>query len=711
MFYNFAVPRSSRVAKRQKVRQACDFCREHRVRCQATTPCPQCIENRVSCIRPRRSGARPNCQHEALFTREKSDNVEPSSSVRAQSPSGLSAQGEEANTTQSVESDSTPQPSGTDDTEPVTNRMDSMLGFISRINDFCSRMPQLTSVPAHSPAHEQPPAYTCPYPHYVLEVMGAAECSLSNAQIERLLRIFWTRLRLQVPIVQRRDLDLPAAQRGQGSPASPLRDAITAYSMQSAFYLGLNTRLLGLQWDEFMRGSQSTMVGMSYFRRCLAATTQYTTFSGPSILALQCYCFMTLYLLDAGQHQAAYNMVGLAVRIAQSLNLHQDPTASTPRDDAEIFRRIWWTLVHLDFRCSRHLGKPISVQLRDSTCVPPHVQVLEPEYTSYHAQSMRLTAAALSVIDSIVCYPAPETTDCMAHVEARAKILSGELGLLCKWREEVLQDKSFRSLQLDIENMSVDADDEFLNQPPPQILLATLLELQHHDIIITLHRVFIQFPTHTTVPKNTPRADVHAATALKHAMATINVVHCRMTHHDALYGSCELYQYQWNAVLTLIGFMLAYPFCHRFQKARKHTDMALEIFESAGSQNIAAARAACLTRHLCSKVDTLVRILNITERPDPADLSKQDLNTMPGNNANTANQTPDISNNPAVQPTGIEEHTPISQQLQDANEDVLWPRVDLLGPESWAAYCNEVNEAFTGLPDINMFHDSLFFNN
>ncbi|OTA95642.1 hypothetical protein M434DRAFT_197061 [Hypoxylon sp. CO27-5] len=79
--------------------------------------------------------------------------------------------------------------------------------------------------------------------------------------------------------------------------------------------LGLNRRLVGLQWDQ---GDLS----LAYFGRCVAATGRFVAFTEPSLDCVQCYVLMTLYLLDAGEHRSAYNIIGLALRIAQTLNLH-----------------------------------------------------------------------------------------------------------------------------------------------------------------------------------------------------------------------------------------------------------------------------------------------------------------------------------------------------------------------------------------------------
>ncbi|PWY64045.1 hypothetical protein BO70DRAFT_433672, partial [Aspergillus heteromorphus CBS 117.55] len=224
-----------------------------------------------------------------------------------------------------------------------------------------------------------------------------------------------------------------------------------------------------------------------------------------------------------------------------------------------------------------------------------------------------------------------------------------------------------------------------MTQPPIQIQTTTLLELQYHDIIVSLHSVFITFPHLPLVPRESHYAGAHAATALDHALATIHTIHRRLSQHDIFHGSCEIYQYQWNAVLTLIGFMLAFPFCHRCPTAREYVDIALETFEFAGPHNETAARAACLTRHLRAKVDKLTKVLNIDHRRGDAGGGIQPSSSL---NAEA----------------GKKELLPELEK----NTDPLWSWVDLIDPSVWPSHCDAVNEAFTGAPEMTSLQDLQF---
>ncbi|KAI9037737.1 Zn(II)2Cys6 transcription factor [Aspergillus affinis] len=587
-----------------------------------------------------------------------------------------------------------------DDPASMNSRLESMTGFISRLNAFCSGMSQLSQT---SPTDDPLLTYTSPFGPHLLEGAHPTECDLSPVQVDRLLEIFWARLHPLIPILSPEDM----------KSHSPLRDAVTAYAMQYAFYSGLHSRLLGLQWKQFSKDNRcSRVIGMSYLQRCLASATQFSTFAEPSLPILQCYCIMTLYLLDAGQHQAAYNMIGLAVRMARSLNFDSDAPAGVSPEEMDLTSRIWWTLVHLDFRCSRHLGKPFSAQLPTIRSTPPCRLSNSPpgsDYFPYHTQSIQLTYLALGVIESIARDKTPNRTH---DAESQAEALTRNLWRLDKWRIALQKHDWFQHLQLGVPEMpqppeflpTENADTNkitYMNRPPLQHQLSTLLELQYRDIIISLHRVFIQFPTQPLVPKSSPQAEAHAATALKHGLATIETVHRCMSQSDLFFGSCELYQYQWNAVLTLMGFMLAYPFCHRCPIARGYIDMALETFEFAGPKNDVAVRAACLTRYLRAKVDKLTMILNIDHRK-AAETSAQ-LGDVRSGDAPTA-QGGDPNESATIdRGMGL-----MSDVGQEGDGNTLWSWVDLIDPDAWPSYCDEVNEVFMRGSDADLFQNAFY---
>ncbi|KAL4931406.1 fungal specific transcription factor domain-containing protein [Aspergillus undulatus] len=647
-------PSTTLAARRRRIATACDFCRRFRIRCEAVTPCPPCVANNVA------SGCRrPPPSHTPRKKSKKGKPLQNSSEADRQISQG--PPGDDA-----LASDI--QRQVVDASAPSLSPTDSILGFIARINSFCSGVSQL-SPNATAPGSDTSLDQISPFSSSVLQETRDEDCDLSINQIRHLMRIFWSHLRPLMPIVEWNDLD-------SSSGRTPLQDAIVAFSLHYIYHSGLRTRLVGLDWPQFQR-------------RHLSAVTRAATFAGPSLSVIQCYCYLTLYLLDVGEHQAAYNMVGLALRIAQSLNYLD--ARHRGQQVCQLFRRLWWTLIHLDFRCSRYVGKPVTMNSEDILYLRPSREPQDIHLANgllYHTESIRLTAAALVVNGTMGHHSFLDGATGPAHLETRAKALSDCLHHLQKWRDELPQEQSFANLHLVLPDVPLDpsepfeSDDYPMHQPSMVTLLNTLLLLQYHNVVLSLHRIFIQFPSAPFTPKSHPNADAHATTALNHALAMIRIAHHRMGIHDFLHGLSELYQNQWNAVITIIGFMLAYPYCHRCARAREHLDLALEIFDAAGRENPTAARAAVMTRHLCGKVNVLVRILSPGQAapvPAPAIMENQPVQNL-------------ISGSRPVSPAIAISNggTP----LPDRNADGLCPWADLINLDTWPNYCDEVTGAF-----------------
>ncbi|KGO36085.1 hypothetical protein PEX1_012520 [Penicillium expansum] len=243
--------------------------------------------------------------------------------------------------------------------------------------------------------------------------------------------------------------------------------------------------------------------------------------------------------------------MGMGIRLAQSLDL-QNPLAShVGSKEAEICGWLWWMLLHLDFRCSRYLGKPIIVPLRDTTlAIPKDNPSSDPASSElvFHFATITLTVVGKKVAESLTARLDTITTDdSVAQIEHSAEHLTDEITNLYEWKNRIVKTEPFKDLvlvgsvnrpQTHTASEGLKHDDRrMLHQSPTRILQQTLLELQFHDLIIWFHRPFIQFPSLGLVPQRSPGADIHATTALRHALKAIEIVHRRMLNHDAFMGA------------------------------------------------------------------------------------------------------------------------------------------------------------------------------
>ncbi|KAL4901186.1 hypothetical protein BDW74DRAFT_170344 [Aspergillus multicolor] len=660
-------------ARRRRIANACDSCREHRIRCEAASPCPPCAANNLPCRR-----SRPVTTRRSLKKTSQAQNTNGADNQLSRQHFGDLTP---VSNNEPAEA-SAPSPSPSANVAWTSHKTDSILGFIARLNSFCSGVSQLSPGNPASSVNQLPLDQISPFPSRVPEGTPDAQCDLSPTQVQHVMRVFWHRLRPLMPIVEWKDLDLACS-----SQHTPLQDAITAVTLHYIHCAGLHFKLVGLNWPEFRTSPRQLPVGMPYFQRCLTAVTQLSTFAGPSLSVIQCYCYLTVYLLDLGHHQAAYNMLGLALRIAQSLNYLD--ARHRGQQVCQLFRRLWWTLIHLDFRCSRYVGKPVTINIEDLLYLRPNREPQDVHLSNgllYHTESIRLTAAALVVNEAIGHRSFLDGATSTMELEEQAETLTNHLHHIEEWRKELPQDPSFANINFGTPEPESSQLSNLTTQPPTLTILSTLLHLQYHNTLMAQYRVFIQFPTsQSPIQDSHPIANAHAATALTHAMAMVKTTHNRMGLTDALHGLSELYQYQWNAAITIVGFLLAYPFSYRCTAAREHLRLALEIFDAAGRENSAASRSAFLTRGLCGKADALIQILRV-ELMDSSPSTPQRQET----GLSSSSTYPAVDTQALVGDGGI----PELDVLPDEDGGELWPWADFIDLESWPNYCDEVSEAF-----------------
>lgn len=185
-----------------------------------------------------------------------------------------------------------------------------------------------------------------------------------------------------------------------------------AYCLQSIYHAGLHHRLLGISTGlieaqgSFSGNQQSPIVALfaSYFQKALATNSHYLLYAEPFVSDVQRQILMALFLLNSGEILAAYNITGAAVRLAHSLNLQKPPSPHIIAKEAEIRGRVWWMLVHLDFRYSRYLGKPMIVSLRDTTLTMPNYNPsTDPAFSElvFHSATITLTVVAKRIAESL----------------------------------------------------------------------------------------------------------------------------------------------------------------------------------------------------------------------------------------------------------------------------------------------------------------------
>lgn len=88
--------------------------------------------------------------------------------------------------------------------------------------------------------------------------------------------------------------------------------------------------------------------------------------ASPSLDTLHTMCFFAVYLQHQGKLFEYWPLVGMVVRLAQSMALHRDPSRiQLPAEEGEIRRRLFWTIVGQETGVSLMFGRPHALGFYD----------------------------------------------------------------------------------------------------------------------------------------------------------------------------------------------------------------------------------------------------------------------------------------------------------------------------------------------------------
>ncbi|ROW04500.1 hypothetical protein VMCG_05049 [Cytospora schulzeri] len=172
-----------------------------------------------------------------------------------------------------------------------------------------------------------------------------------------------------------------------------------------------------------------------------------------------------------------------------------------------------------------------------------------------------------------------------------------------------------------------------------------LLELLYHHLSVNLFRPFITFPSgfpkQTSSPSpstpasasisksssfpgaspspspsafmttndvaTTPLAHQNAHSCARHAIALTSMIREALGSTGHLGGWHEAFQWQWDAAVSLVGFILSDPGSDGIHRdARRAIDHSIEVFDIFGRHFAMATTAARVTRDLAASADRLV---------------------------------------------------------------------------------------------------------
>lgn len=631
--------------KRAQVVRACDFCRQHRVKCDNHIPCSNCKGRGGQCSNAAiNSITLPQAHSEIERLKRKIDRLESElqktrneSDPRSRqylSPR-LTLDSPQSIPSPSIERRHRSQPwcwegihvrAGKSPNETwygpsslfhFIGKMVSCLGpacpqtdasdTIVSSNPASSLLDETTSAILH---HTQRPSSEHHSSNMTHSALGGEY--LSPTQEEYFLELYWNSYHTSVfPILNEAEFRQNYASlwtaQGNTRGSSALVDIVIAMSMQ----LGVSSGRL------FNAGEgDSTVAGQRYYVRCQKLLAY--ELESPSVYTLQCQILCSVYLCCATFQNMSDSACAMAVRTAYMLGLHLDPPASMPLKEREMRRRLWWAVYILDSKIGMKYGRPflvsqsplspklsehmLEVALQAGSSFAPLRDNLT--WLSFHNQQSKLFLITRAIYSSIFqqesAYMDPSTSKNQDALEVHAIALEAKMKELEEWVNAVPDALKTRRVD-DGRPFSTDACILDIEPFAPLWLQRQrlLLELMYHNLCINLYRPFISFDT---APCLSSMEQVTLKCA-SHASAFTSILHQVLSSTEILTGWHETFQWQWNASMTLVGFVLARPLAVSATNARRSIDLSLNVLDKFGQSFPVAVRAADVVRQLHANIN------------------------------------------------------------------------------------------------------------
>lgn len=467
--------------------------------------------------------------------------------------------------------------------------------------------------------------------------LGASASYLTPTQEDYFLGLFWESYHCTFQILDEGEFrehyrSLWTTSSSIRKP-SPLVDIVLAICMQYGLAF-LPREASSLEVKTVVDGNDATIAGRWYYHRSQMLLN--SQLESPSLMTLQCQILAVKYLCNASYQNMAYSGLATAIRTAHLLGVHLEPPADMPRQQRELRKRVWWTLYCMECKTCMKLDRPWSAPFSLISCQLPAddrqlALLCGSNFASYgenltwltytlQMTKMMLAVRAVFVAFADKCgdivasgkgiYKDPQTLeDCAVFLQSQIGVLrsfQNQLpdGLKTKRKNGGVSFSTDRSM-LDIE----------LYAPLWLQRQRLMFELLYHNLSLNLHRPFICFastftteapPEATfTFSNTTSVTDSHAKTCIEHAMAITRIMHQILTSSEILSGMHEAFHFQWNATVSLVGFILAYPLSPLTSEVRENINNAITVFETFGKHFAVGASAANVTRNLLEKVSYL----------------------------------------------------------------------------------------------------------
>lgn len=628
--------------KRSQVARACDGCRTHRIKCDTGDPCANCRTAGRKCTNGTTGAPRLSQAHDEV-TRLKQRVRQLERELESQRESAVPSQGVPWNQktiqtcplerleNKNIEPSSWPGIMLRPPRAPNASWFgpSSLYHFVNRLSDCFSRVldrahaademvPLSAGIDALLDVRTTgPETRTVQHPDIV-----TPGNYLNPTQEQYFIDLFWNSYHTCVlPVLDETEfkahyqslwLTPNGELRPTGRRPSPIVDIVLAMCMQLVTS-GLPSEAQGDISDNI----DNTVAGRWYYRRCQALLA--SEMESPSLSVVQCHLLCAIYLCGGSFHNMVDIACSLALRAAYILGLHREPPAAMSQKEKEKSRRLWWAVYLMETKIGLKLGRPLacdshampqlpgddfeSAMLSGSSFGPMGGKATWLSFNKHHTKLYIVARAAhISFYDDNIALQDGQTIwDNPNMMEKYATVLLHHVKLLENWVHAVpsaLTTKRRDGGQF----LSIDGSALEVEQFAPLWLQRQriLLELTYHNLGTNMFRPFISF---SILPTPGLVAEDHANRCACHAIALTDILHQVLSTTSILDGWHEAFHWQWNAAITLVGFVLVYPQKESTSRAKDAINNAIAVLETFGAYFATAARAADIIRSLGAKVD------------------------------------------------------------------------------------------------------------
>ncbi|KAJ0421312.1 fungal-specific transcription factor domain-containing protein [Aspergillus carlsbadensis] len=644
--------------KRAQVARACGSCRLRRIKCDNNVPCSNCVMNGGDCSKKSAPSAFTLSQahQEIASLRQKVSQLESELQNRSEASTGsvssvrldtrspsvtFPAVSSEAAVLIQNGASAPRQYWGGVHFCPARSPNSLWLGP-SSLYAFTQRLSSFLGVKLnqeHPPHQMLPisasdnklldrPAMTGSDPFAPTSGIASNGVYLSPLQEEYFLNYFWQTYHVAVcPILDeaqfKQHYQSLLIAGGKERRPSALVDIVVAACMQ----YHISTLPLGSQ-GVLVEGKDALVAGRWHYWRGQTLLTY--ELESPSISTLQCHLLCAIYLCGGSFHNLMDTAMALAVRTAYILGLHLDPPPTLPEAEREMRRRLWWCVYFMDSRANMKLGRPFMLSeshampalpsdslavaaMSGSTFVPAAEDTTWLSFNLHQITLYRTIRAAYTSFYNTDFHLQEGQTiwDRPDALQAGAQIHAQHTQHLDAWCESIPDALRLKRQDANSRPFATDSARVVFEQFAPQWLQRQRVVLEHtyHHVCVNLFRPMICFTHQNANPtqgSGVSLPDELATRCAIHAIAVTKLTHQVLEETSLFDGWHEAFYCQWNAVMTLIGFVMAYPNSNTTtSEAKSAIRLAIAVFDNFGVKFAVAASASKIVQGLCAKIETL----------------------------------------------------------------------------------------------------------